>query len=242
MIDLRIVESAEEGGALAADLIAVDVARYPDLVLGVATGSTPLTTWSALARHRLDMSAVSAVALDEYVGLPAGHPESYRAVVSREIVEPLGLDAKRVHVADGVSQDPAAAADAFETQIRRLGGVGTQVLGIGRNGHIAFNEPGSSFDSRTRVEALTQETRADNARFFSSLAQVPTHCITQGIGTILEAHRIILLAYGKSKAVAIRDAFEGPITEASPASALRSHESVVVIVDRSAAALLTSRG
>ncbi len=239
---LHVVPTAAHGGALAAAIIAESVGADPRLVLGVATGGTPLTTWQSLTRHRLDLRQVRAFALDEYVGLPFGHPESYREVVRREITETLSLEPGRVHVPDGAAHDPQRAAAAFEVSLRDAGGVGIQILGIGRNGHIAFNEPGTPFTSLTRVAWLADETRADNARFFGSAEDVPLRCITQGIATILRARSVVLLAYGEAKADALRRAMEDPPHPSTPASALQFHSDVAVIADTDAASRLSSTG
>jgi glucosamine-6-phosphate deaminase len=239
MAEVVIVESAEAAGELAAGAIAALVAEKPDAVLGLATGSTPLTTWSALAARHLDLSRVRGFALDEYVGLEPGHPESYRAVITREVVEPLGLTPELVSVPEGF--DPSGAVDAgarYEAAIAAAGGVDLQVLGIGRTGHIGFNEPGSSFASRTRVKTLTEQTRRDNARFFDSVDDVPMHCVTQGLGTILEARHLVLLAFGEAKAEAVAGAVEGPVTASVPGSAVQLHPHVSVIVDEAAASRL----
>jgi glucosamine-6-phosphate deaminase len=240
MAEVVIVESAEAGGELAAAAIAALVAEKPDAVLGLATGSTPLTTWAALARRHLDLTKVRGFALDEYVGLPPGHPESYRAVITREVVEPLGLTPELVRVPEGLTPDGSietVGAD-YEAAIAAAGGVDLQVLGIGRTGHIGFNEPGSSFASRTRVKTLTEQTRLDNARFFDSVDDVPMHCITQGLGTILDARHLVLLAFGEAKAEAIAGAVEGPLTASLPGSAVQLHPHVSVIVDEGAASRL----
>jgi glucosamine-6-phosphate deaminase len=238
MAEVIIVASADEAGSLAADRIAALVARRPDAVLGLATGSTPLPVWAALRERGLDLARVRGFALDEYLGLPAGHPESYRAVIDREVVAPLGLDPALVHVPgdDGGPVDTAGAR--YEAAIRAAGGVDLQILGIGRTGHIGFNEPGSSLASRTRVKTLTDATRADNARFFASPDEVPRHCLTQGLGTILEARELVLLAFGESKADAVAGAVEGPVSSSLPGSVIQLHPEVTVVVDEAAASRL----
>jgi len=239
MAEVVIVESPQAGGELAASLIARVVAARPDAVLGLATGSTPLPVWAALARLDLDLGAVRGFALDEYIGLAPGHPESYRAVIDREVVEPLGLNPSLVHVpAEGFEGAALAdAGEAYEALIEAAGGVDLQVLGIGRTGHIGFNEPGSSLASLTRVKTLTEWTRRDNARFFGGdVTRVPLHCVTQGLGTILRARRLVLLAWGESKAEAVAAAVEGPVTASVPASVIQLHRDVTVIVDGPAAA------
>lgn len=241
MAEIVIVPNAETGGALAADEIEALVRAKPDAVLGLATGSTPLTVWRSLAPRGIDFSRVSGFALDEYIGLPPGDPRSYRATIDREFAELLGLDPARVHVpGDGLSgPDLAGAGERYEEMIAEAGGVDLQVLGIGRSGHIGFNEPGSSFASRTRVKTLMKISRADNARFFDDdIDAVPRHCVTQGLGTILQARRLVLLAAGEGKADAIADAVEGPVTASEPASAIQLHPNVRVIVDEAAAGAL----
>lgn len=237
MAEVVIVADAEAAGALAADAIEGLVRDRPDAVLGLATGSTPLTTWGSLAARGLDLSRVRGFALDEYVGLPPGHPESYRAVITREVVEPLGLTPELVRVPADRGPLEAAGED-YERAIVDAGGVDLQILGIGRTGHIGFNEPGSSFASLTRVKTLTASTRLDNARFFDSVADVPRHCITQGLGTILRARHLVLLAFGEAKAEAVAGAVEGPLTASVPGSAIQLHSHVTVIVDEAAASQL----
>ncbi|MCP2369404.1 glucosamine-6-phosphate deaminase [Agromyces terreus] len=242
MAELVVVSDEQAAGALVADAIVSLIRRKPDAVLGLATGSTPLATYRALADRigggTLDVRGVRGFALDEYVGLPAGHPESYRAVITREVVEPLGLTPELVRVPNG---DPATVEHAgadYEQAILAAGGVDLQILGIGRTGHIGFNEPGSSLASLTRVKTLTEPTRADNARFFDSPEDVPMHCITQGIGTILRARHLVLLAFGEAKADAIAAAVEGPVTASQPGSAVQLHPHTTVIVDEAAASKL----
>ena len=238
MAEVVIVGSAEEAGGIAAGIIRSLVSTLPDAVLGFATGSTPLTTYAALAAQGLDLGAVRGFALDEYVGLPAGHPESYRAVIDREVVAPLGLQYRNVRVPGDDGLPLQGAGERYERDIYAAGGVDLQLLGIGRTGHIGFNEPGSSLASLTRVKTLTASTRSDNARFFDSLDQVPTHCITQGLGTILRARHLVLLAFGEAKAAAIASALEGPVSASTPGSVVQLHPRVTVIVDEAAASKL----
>jgi len=235
MAEVVIVGSEAEGGEIAASIIASIVESRAEAVLGLATGSTPLSTWAALAARGLDLSRVRGFALDEYVGLPVGHPESYRAVIDREVVGPLGLNRALVRV-PGDDGPASGAGERYESAIVEAGGVDVQVLGIGRTGHIGFNEPGSSLASLTRIKTLAEQTRADNARFFASAEEVPRHCITQGLGTILRARQLILLAWGSAKAPAIAAALEGPLSASTPGSAIQLHPRVTVIVDAAAAA------
>ena len=240
MAEVVIVRDAEEAGELAASVIEDVVRRNPEAVLGLATGSTPLTTYAALAARSLDLSGVRAFALDEYVGLPDGHPQSYRAVIAREAVGPLGLEPAKVRVPGDDGGPLAGAGDRYERAIAEAGGIDVQLLGIGRTGHIGFNEPGSSLASSTRIKTLTEQTRRDNARFFDSPDEVPKHCLTQGLGTILRSRMLILLAFGEAKAEAVAGAVEGPVTASLPGSVIQLHPEVMVIVDEAAASQLAN--
>jgi glucosamine-6-phosphate deaminase len=235
-----IFDSADSIGDYAADLILRGIDLGEIKVLGVATGSSPLPIYTALARRRASsLSNISAFALDEYVGLPHSHPESYHAVVQRDVTEPLGLDPLRVHVPDGTAEDVAQACIDYEQDIAGAGGIDLQILGIGTSGHIGFNEPTSSLASRTRIKTLTPATREDNARFFDSVDDVPYHCITQGLGTIMDARHVLLIAQGDGKAHPIARSIEGPITSMYPGSVLQMHPRVTVLLDAAAASELT---
>ncbi|MET8556692.1 glucosamine-6-phosphate deaminase [Streptomyces sp. NPDC004959] len=246
-MEVVIVPDAQAGGRLVADAIARLLRRKPDALLGVATGSTPLPVYQALTglvrSGEADVSRARIAQLDEYVGLPAGHPESYRAVVLREVVEPLGLDPSAFLGPDGSAADVQAACEEYDRALKEAGGVDLQLLGIGTDGHIGFNEPCSSLASRTRIKTLTEQTRVDNARFFGDdIAQVPHHVITQGIGTILEARHLVLLATGENKAEAVAQSVEGPVASLVPASALQLHPHATVVVDEAAASKLKLAG
>jgi glucosamine-6-phosphate deaminase len=240
MAEVVIVASDGEAGEITADAVVALVARKPDAVLGLATGSTPLSSYRAIARRNLDLRRVRGFALDEYVGLPADHPQSYRAVITREVVEPLGLTPSLVRVPGDDGGPLEGAGERYEDDLSAAGGVDLQILGIGRTGHIGFNEPGSSFGSLTRIKTLTARTRADNARFFASQDEVPMHCLTQGLGTILRARHLVLLAFGAAKADTIAAAVEGPLTASLPASVVQLHPHVTVVVDEAAAASLAN--
>jgi glucosamine-6-phosphate deaminase len=243
-MEVIIVRSSAEAGRIAADRVQAAIAGRPRPVLGLATGSSPLPVYRELAdrvRGGLDLSHVRGFALDEYVGLPYEHQESYHSVIHREVTVPLGLDPGSIEVPPGMAQDLASAARRYDDAIVRSGGVDLQLLGIGGDGHIGFNEPSSSLSSRTRVKRLTERTRTDNARFFDSSTDVPTHCVTQGLGTISEARDIVLLAFGRSKAAAIAAAVEGPLASICPASVLQLHERATIIVDEDAASNLLMR-
>lgn len=239
MTEVIVVDSEQAAGSLAAASILNLIEHKPNAVLGLATGSTPLPVYQALARRiaadNADVSRVRGFALDEYVGLAPGDPESYHSVISREVVVPLGLRAESVRVPNGDLATIRTAGDDYERAILDAGGIDVQLLGIGTDGHIGFNEPGSSFASLTRVKTLTEQTRRDNARFFNSPEDVPVHCITQGLGTILRAKHLILLAFGAGKARAVAGAIEGPVTASNPASAIQLHPRATVILDEAAA-------
>jgi glucosamine-6-phosphate deaminase len=235
-----ILNSAEQIGDYAADVVLRGAARKTVKTLGVATGSSPLPVYAALERRWApELSGLSAFALDEYVGLPYEHPESYHAVIDREVTQRLRLDPSRVHVPDGAANDVEQACLDYESAIRDAGGIDLQILGIGGSGHIGFNEPTSSLSSRTRIKTLTPQTRQDNARFFPTLADVPMHCITQGLGTILDARKVILVAQGKRKASAIARAVEGPLSSMCPGSVLQLHPDATILLDEDAASELT---
>ncbi len=227
-MDVMVLDDDGAVGARVAELVLGSVERDPGLVLGVATGATLLPVYRTLARGSRDLSRIRVVALDEYVGLPAEHPASFAAYVEREIAVPLGLPPEHVVVPRNVG------GPELEQRIEELGGVDLQLLGIGRNGHLAFNEPGSPLDSRSRVVVLSETTRRDNAREFGH-EPVPTHAVTQGLGTILEARHLVLLATGEAKADAVASALNGPITPDCPASVVQLHPRVTVVLDQAAA-------
>ncbi|WP_043673206.1 glucosamine-6-phosphate deaminase [Clavibacter michiganensis] len=240
------VDDAPALGSAAADVVQAFLGEDPAGVLGVATGSTPEPLYAELARRRRERGLVtdglSLVALDEYLGLPPGHPESYLSFVRDRIARPLGVPVARVVVPDGSAADPHDAAAEHERRIRRLGGAGLQIVGIGANGHLGFNEPGSPFAGTTRVVELADATRRANARYFGDdPARVPTHAVTQGIATIMSAARILLVASGAHKAEALAAALSGPVTTAVPASVLQRHRCVTVVADRDALAALRGR-
>lgn len=243
MTEVIIVSNEEAAGQIYAQCVADLIRSKPDCVLGLATGSSPLAAYQALAHvvkeDHLDVSRVHGFALDEYAGLDPNHPQSYRSTITRTVVEPLGLTPNLVHVPNGALSTIREAGQEYDRMIEKAGGVDIQILGIGTDGHIGFNEPGSSLTSGTRIKTLTQQTREDNARFFDNdIDQVPTHCITQGIGTIMKARHLILLAFGDGKAEAIAETVEGGVSAFCPASALQLHPHATVIIDEAAASRL----
>lgn len=245
-MEIIIFSDHQQMAQLGADAVAQHVLDHPAAVLGLATGSSPLRVYEELGRRvaagRLSLRDCRAFLLDEYLGLPAGHPESYREVIERDFVRHVDIDTAAVVGPDCSSVDPAACCVGYEEQIAAAGGIDVQILGVGANGHIAFNEPGSSFSSRTRATTLAEQTRRDNARFFGGdVDAVPDHCITQGVGTILEADHLVLIATGQRKAQAVRELVEGPVTPRWPVTALQRHPHVTVLLDDAAAAQLQSQ-
>lgn len=240
-MQIVILENSAQIGDYAANRILREIETGAIRVLGVATGSSPLPLYSELARRQTPaVSKLQVFALDEYVGLPVAHSQSYHSVINRDVTVPLGIDPQKVHVPNGQATNIVDACLDFEAAIGEAGGIDLQILGIGSGGHIGFNEPTSSLTSRTRIKTLTSETRHANARFFGSFEEVPTHCITQGLGTIMEARQTILLAQGVNKASAVAQMIEGPMTSMCPASILQMHPDVTVILDTAAAANLVN--
>jgi glucosamine-6-phosphate deaminase len=239
-MEVITLADAEEIGCLAADAIGALLAREPDATLGLATGSSPLAIYDELAA-RCDAGLISfaqarAFTLDEYVGLPADHPQRYRTVIDNVFASRVDFAPGAVQGPDGLAADIPAACERYETAIREAGGVDLQILGIGTDGHIAFNEPGSSLASRTRIKTLTIQTRRDNARFFGDdIDAVPTHCLTQGLATIMAARHVILVATGASKAQAVHHLVEGAVSAMWPATILQHHPHVTVLLDEAAA-------
>jgi glucosamine-6-phosphate deaminase len=238
-----VKESYDAMSKEAARIIADRLRRKPNMVLGLATGSTPLGLYKELIRmHKdegLDFSKVTTFNLDEYVGLPPSHDQSYHYFMHENLFKHINIDPRYIHVPMGMAKDIDAFCAWYEQRMVEAGGIDLQVLGIGGNGHIAFNEPGSSLYSRTRIKTLTGTTRMDNARFFKNMDEVPKYAITMGVGTIMDAKEIVLLANKTSKAEAIRASVEGPITAMCPASIIQMHRTAFVITDKEAASKLT---
>jgi glucosamine-6-phosphate deaminase len=240
---LILKQNSDEIGREAARVVAHAVGRNPALRLGLATGSTMVGMYQELVRlHRkeqLDFSRVVTFNLDEYLGLPSDHPQSFHHFMRQNFFAQVNVTPGNIHVPDGsVRRNYQQYCADYEQAIQNAGGIDLQILGIGRNGHIGFNEPTSSLGSRTRLKVLSKETIEDNRKFFAAEEEIPQCAITMGIGTILEAKRILLLASGSSKATAIAKAIEGPLTASVTASALQLHGDVTFIVDREAGAQL----
>lgn len=240
---IGIFSSEEDIAQVAAQRI-VDVYREKEnFVLGLATGSSPLGLYAELVRRYEagDISFAKACSfnLDEYVGLSREHPEGYANFIHRHLIDRVDMPQGNAHGPDGWCEDLAAGARAYDDAIRRAGGIDIQVLGIGSDGHIGFNEPGGSLVSRTHVGVLTDQTRRDNARFFdNNLDAVPTHCVTQGLGTIMDSRAHVFIATGEGKAEAVRHMIEGGISQRWPASILQMHPDVLVLIDEAAASQL----
>lgn len=238
---LEILPTIDAVADRAADLIAQAIAA-PDAVLGVATGRTPLPIYARLrqrAANGMGTAHLRAFALDEYCGVAPDHQASYRGFLEREFFGPIGLPADRWQVPDGLTVDATAETSRYETAIRAAGGIGLQLLGVGRNGHIGFNEPGSAFDSLTRAVDLTEDTREANAGDFPPGEVTARQALTMGIGTILRAKRLLMVVTGPAKARVLAAMLEGPVTAAVPATAIRLHPDAIVLVDSEAAAQLT---
>jgi glucosamine-6-phosphate deaminase len=232
---LVVVIDAEAASKVVAERLETAIVTKPDLVLGLATGNSPRRVYDLLVAayedRRLSFASVTSFNLDEYCGLPADHPSSFLAYMRDKLFDHVDIDPTRAHVPDGTAPNPQAIAKAYDDAIKSAGGIEVQLLGIGQNGHIGFNEPGSSRDSRTRVVDLAPHTIAANAGDFPEGELPPPQAISMGIGTILEARQIILLATGANKAEALEAAINGPITEACPASFLQLHPDVTIVCD-----------
>ncbi len=241
---ILITENAEEGSRTAARLVARAIRNRPALRLGLAAGHTPTKLYREFVRlcrsEKLDCSDVHLFSLDEWLGLPSDSPNSFRSFFHSHLLDHLDIDPNHVHLLSGQpGLDATASGAGYERLIRDHGGIDLQVLGIGRNGHLGFNEPGSSLCSRTRLSLLSEQTRQANAHLFAK-GPVPEWAMTMGIGTILEAQLLLLLAFGKEKTAAVANAVEGPLTASTPASALQLHPAVIVVIDEEAAARLTN--
>ena len=244
-MEVIITKNQDEASLLAAHRLKNQVLEKKDSVLGLATGSTPLSLYrqfaSLVRAKEIEMDHVLSFNLDEYVGVGAEHKGSYSYYMRKNWIEPLGLKDRCVHIPNGLAKDMKEECNHYEQMIQEEGPIDLQILGIGRDGHIGFNEPGSSFGSRTRLKTLTEVTREDNREAFADTGEIPRHVITMGIQTILEAKEIVLLAFGEEKAQAVRDCVEGPVSASCPASALQFHPKVKLFLDSSAASLLQNK-
>jgi glucosamine-6-phosphate deaminase len=241
-MEVILVADAGAVAETAARHVRAQLQRLPGSCLGLATGSTPLPLYRRLgelcAAGAVTFARARAFLLDEYAGLDRGHPQAYRGFISRNLAEVTDLPEAAIEGPDGAAADLAAECARYEAAIAAAGGMDLLVLGIGRNGHIGFNEPGSSLGSRTRLKTLARGTVEANARFFASIESVPRHVVTMGIQTMMEARAVLLLATGGVKAEALRGAVEGPVTASCPASILQMHPRCVVVADEAAGSLL----
>jgi glucosamine-6-phosphate deaminase len=240
-MEVIIQPGAEAATRVAAKIFADTIRHNPSAVLGLATGHTPLQLYRQLVEMNLDWSRITTFNLDEYVGIPPEHPQSYHAFMREHLLRHINICPENVNIPDGMASDIPASCERYERKIVAAGGIDLQLLGLGTDGHIAFNEPTSSLASRTRIKTLTRQTRKDNAVYFGSLEAVPFHVITMGIGTILEARHCVLLAFGSKKARAIAGAVEGPVSSMNPAATLQMHPKVTVCLDEEAAAKLKQK-
>ena len=244
-MEVVICKTKEEASKLAADMITAAVKKNPKTVLGLATGSTPVLMYAEMAKavkaKKVSYKQVKSWNLDEYVGLAGTHEQSYRHFMNENLFSKIDIKLANTHVLNGLAKSPEKECKAYEAQIKRAGGIDIQVLGIGSDGHIAFNEPGTSLKSRTSVVYLTPSTIRDNARLFfkGKEAEVPTQALSMGVGTICEARKCILLAFGKGKADAVKGCVEGPMTQFCTASALQAHNDAWIFCDEEAASKLT---
>lgn len=238
-----VATDQEHAARCTADLFQQTVQQNPSAVLGLATGGTPVGVYQLMVERfiagELDFSKVTTFNLDEYVGLGPEHDQSYRYFMQQQLFDHVNVARDRTHVPDGLASNIEAHVAEYENQISNAGGIDLQLLGIGNNGHIAFNEPGSPADSRTRLVDLTENTIEANSRFFKSAAEVPRHAITMGIGTILESRQIVLMATGKAKAKVVQSAIEGPADPANPASLLQGHARLTFVLDPDSASELS---
>ncbi len=225
---------------VAANIISAQVIMKPDCVLGLATGSTPIGTYEQLIRWYekgdLDFSQVHSINLDEYRGLSPENDQSYRYFMNTHLFDKINIDKKNTYVPDGLEPDKEKACRDYEEIIHAHGGVDLQILGLGHNGHIGFNEPGSAFEKETHCVTLTENTRQANARFFASMDEVPTEAYTMGIKSIMQARKIMVIVSGESKNEIVKKAFHGPITPEVPASVLQLHNDVILVGDEAALA------
>ena len=246
-MEIVICKTKEEASKLAADMITAAVKKNPKTVLGLATGSTPVAMYTEMAKavkaKKVSYKSVKTWNLDEYVGLPGTHDQSYRYFMNKNLFEKIDIKLSNTHVLNGMAKDPAKECATYEAQIKKAGGIDIQVLGIGSDGHIAFNEPGTSLSSRTSVVYLTPSTIKDNARLFfkGKEKEVPTRALSMGVGTICEAKKVIMLAFGKNKADAIKGCVEGPMSQFCTASALQAHNDAWIFCDEEAASKLKLR-
>ena len=231
---IEICENYEEMSRRAAEIFQKEIKENPKCVLGLATGSTPVGMYEKLCAMGLDFSGVKTVNLDEYYPISPENENSYRYFMNENLFSKVNIDKKNTHVPNGAAKNPDEECEKYDEMIENLGGIDLQVLGIGANGHIGFNEPGAELVAKTHVTALTESTIKANARFFDDISSVPTHALTMGMASILGARKIVLLVSGKQKHDALKALEDDKITTAIPATFLKLHPNVTVICDRDA--------
>jgi len=241
-MNIIVTDSPEQAFSKAADMIACEVLYNPHPVLGLATGRTMESIYRLLVKQyeasALDFAATTSFNLDEYVGLSATDPNSYRYYMQEHLFKHVNMPPSQIHVPNGIAEDLSVECACYEASIENAGGIGLQLLGIGETGHIGFNEPPSAFNSRTRVVHLDEITRRQNSGMFGNdPTRVPEHALTMGVGTILEARKLLLVAVGKGKAAIVDDALNGPLNENVSATAIRLHQDCTVILDNAAASI-----
>ena len=241
-LEVIIKPDKEQASLLAAKIIAQKIKIKPTAVIGFATGSTPLLLYKELVKmnHAKEISfrRITSFNLDEYVGLGPEHPCSFHNEMQKNLFNEIDIPPQAINIPDGQTRDIEAMCSNYETEIRKAGGIDLQILGIGHDGHLGFNEPGSSLSSRTRLKTLSQETLEANSRFFGHKDKVPKHVVTMGLGSIMDADTCLLLAFGASKAEAVYQMVEGPVSASWPATILQHHQKAIVILDNDAATML----
>jgi glucosamine-6-phosphate deaminase len=242
---VEVVDDYEALSDRAAEVVIEQIRKKPDSTIGFATGGTPKGLYDRLIEAHetrgLDFSKLTTFNLDEYVGLPPEHEQSYAHYMWSNLFDHVNVSERQVHIPHGMADDVDAHCRWYERRIEKAGGIDLQILGIGANGHIAFNEPGSSLGSRTRIKTLTSKTVRDNARYFEDKDMVPEYAITMGVGTIMEAREVLLIASGERKAEAMKSTLEGPLTAMVPASMVQEHRFAHVVIDDEAASELDYR-
>ncbi|AHB35990.1 glucosamine-6-phosphate deaminase [Spiroplasma apis] len=237
-----ILKTTEEIGKTAGDIIITKITKKPDAILGLATGSSPLSTYKYLVertkKNNIDWSNITTFNLDEYKGLSSDHEQSYRYFMNENLFKHVNIKMEQTHVPSGLINSNSEAA-TYDQEIQEAGGIDLQILGLGINGHIGFNEPGTSFDSITSVVDLQKSTIEANSRFFENIEEVPTQAISMGLKTIMKAKEILLIATGSSKANAVKHLVEGPVTTEWPCSILQQHPNVTLLLDEDSASLLS---
>ena len=241
-MEVVICKTKAQASRKAADMVAALVKSNPKCVLGLATGSTPLDMYAELVKDvkakKVSFKSVRSWNLDEYYGLPPTHDQSYRYFMDTNFFDQIDIKKSNTHVLDGLAKDWRKSCAAYEAAIKKAGGIDLQILGIGSDGHIAFNEPGSSLASRTRLVYLTPQTIKDNSRFFKKASDVPVSVLSMGVGSIMEARKVVLLAFGANKADAVKGMVEGGVSQFCTASALQMHPDAWVFCDEAAASKL----